>query len=43
MQRLLQPVIAPEQFTVRDEARRAEDAEALRLLGIGAQLLFDVV
>ena len=37
-ERLLQPVVAPEQLAVRGgEARRAENAEPLRLFGLGPQ------
>ena len=35
--RILQPVIAPEQFVPHSETRRAEDAELLRSLGSFAQ------
>ena len=44
MQRRLEPVVAPEQFAVGGrEARRAEDAEPLRLIGLRPQPRFDCI
>ena len=43
-ERLLQPVVAPEQLAVRGgEARRAENAEHLRRFDLGPQAKLDVV
>src|ERR1700720_283559 len=41
-QRLLEPVVAPEQFARRHEAWRAENAELLGLFGRGAQRILDL-
>src|ERR1041384_3032158 len=42
-ERLLEPVVAPEQFAARNKARRAKNAAALGFFGVGAQAALDLI